>query len=474
MNPITAPGRALFAGTPAGRTYKRLPTVAFRYSSAWNNGTTPDSLAKFDLVCFFDFINATAATTATRINAMAASARAVGNTGQLRCGYVILGSANLPTVDPSGDYGYGYPAPGDKVEAENWWLREIAGFPTGTKLATFGASVPDINYGPRPAKDSQGRSWPRVYADMVDYAIKRSGIGHLVHGFFMDNSQLWPVSAAGDWRQDGSANLQCQNQAETRDYSAGGHREFWDRLRALRPSWKLIANSSRGPTQAQWFAQPQVAGQADGNLAEHMSGSYVLGLAGTPMQTAGFSQANGGSSNSAREVFTAHVADGAEWTIWWANVSPSTDYQAARFGMCAAWILGGQPHIRPPAAADPIWYDEFDAELGEPIDAVPTAKVVGTTNVWMRRYQNGCLILNGSSYDTATYTALTGTPLAGWGRHPGEVATITSSVLPYGIYKHISGTQDFAANPGTVINSSWSLQPWDARVLLCVTPGVHS
>jgi hypothetical protein len=57
---------------------------------------------------------------------------------------------------------------------------------------------------------------------------------------------------------------------------------------------------------------------------------------------------------------------------------------------------------------------------------------------------------------------------------PGAAITVDNTVIPYGVYKRISGTQDPTWNSGATVNGSFSLPAWDAIILLCVTPGVHS
>jgi hypothetical protein len=42
------------------------------------------------------------------------------------------------------------------------------------------------------------------------------------------------------------------------------------------------------------------------------------------------------------------------------------------------------------------------------------------------------------------------------------------------VYKRIDGTQDPVWNDGTDVTTSFSLPGWDAIILLCKTPGVHS
>lgn len=474
MNPNTTPPRAYFPATPytppAPSVYAPLKVAAVRYSTNWSAVTTPGSLAKFHLAILAGAHTAGAASSVTRYAAVKAAADAAGRTDQLRVGYNNLMSIYRPDNGPGGsDYGP-HGNPGDKVHAENWYLRKSSGFPSGDTINMFGSTNRfDTNYSLNVPADSNGKRYPQVYAEICDYVYRRDGIGAYVGGYFLDNSG-WYSETTGDWAANGGGDIGPAD-AAARGYMAAGHRAFWDRLRELDPTRKLILNSTRGAYQNEWFDHASITGQADGNMCEWVMHSYVAGAKSNSLKTAGFSQADSGSANSVREKFAKHVADGAEWTLLHVGVSSASDYAMARFGMCAAWILGGQPWITISTGVndngfDPPWYDEYDAPLGEPIDAVPTAKVVGTTNVWMRRYQNGVLILNGASSVSGTH--------GDWGRHPGSAATIDNTVIPYGVYKRITGSQDPVRNSGAVVSGSFSLPAWDGIVLLCVTPEVHS
>jgi hypothetical protein len=142
----------------------------------------------------------------------------------------------------------------------------------------------------------------------------------------------------------------------------------------------------------------------------------------------------------------------------WAGVTGVNEFKLMRLALCATLMTDAYAHILNSSYSSeyPTWYDEYDAELGDPIDAVPSAPL--TANVWGRKYANGYVLVNvGSSQVT----------------DPLNSTTYTG--LPAGVYKRLTGTQDPTVNSGaTVTGAGVAIPSWDGRVLLCVTPGVHS
>ena len=90
------------------------------------------------------------------------------------------------------------------------------------------------------------------------------------------------------------------------------------------------------------------------------------------------------------------------------------------------------------------WYDEYDAHIGTPLYAAPTAPYPvsqgGDGNYWRRTYSNGLVLVNPSK-------------------------TKTSYVhVPAG-YKRLHGTQDPAVNNGQVV-STVTLPPRSGLLLI--------
>ena len=71
----------------------------------------------------------------------------------------------------------------------------------------------------------------------------------------------------------------------------------------------------------------------------------------------------------------------------------------------------------------PAWYDEYEAQLGAPAEAAPAA--AAQNGIWMRRFENGVVLVNPSRTASASIDVGAG-------------------------YRRLSGTQDPAVNSGAV------------------------
>jgi hypothetical protein len=69
----------------------------------------------------------------------------------------------------------------------------------------------------------------------------------------------------------------------------------------------------------------------------------------------------------------------------------------------------------------PPWFDEYDARIGTPSEAPPSAATA--SGIWMRRYTNGIVLVNPSKTTALSIDIGTG-------------------------YKHLLGTQDPVVNNG--------------------------
>jgi hypothetical protein len=358
-------------------------------------------------------------------------------------------------------------------------------------------------------RDMTGWSWAGVYLD--------SGIGYPDETIPLD----WTNTGANQ-RLDATPSIR-----RTIDQTAI---EYVAELKAVFGAGaKMIGNPNGGSLGIEVLQTEGIGALlCDGNLHESAVAPSVNWSA---ICTDGVSGGGNSVMESGWALKTTAVRNTSDHrSVLGVKGSTANDYRTIRLGIAVALMQGGRAALSSSFDGDytatvPLWADEWDQALGSPIDAVQALPFSG--QIFKRRFQNGVVLLNqsksanlnlapqsglnrgvwssGVSYgqhDHVTYndgtdrryicrtgqahtSGVFATDFAAgrWHRMTntsipnfvaGASVTIDSSVIPYGIYKRFSGTQDPAHNSGAVVNGPFQLGGWDAILLLCVTPGVHS
>jgi hypothetical protein len=388
-----------------------------------------------------------------------------------------------------------------------------------TFLGTFGASIipgvkPNNGAGLSPTKwivrwgyymATRGfNGWTGCYQDSFGYGPNN------------------PSAATGNWLGDG-VDRRPYLSRPVRDGLLAACAEFSNELRSLNPSYKIFANTpvNGDGTDGFWTGATRYY-VSEGTGGTHVDSALYESAVGRVL---GFTALNNGGVINTGDAYVMNTlpikaqnvrSAGFKGTVLGCRLKSLTEYNIMRLGTALAlmqdcrisvnvWNDGYAPSTFP-------WFDEWDAEIGAGIDAVQSAYVSST--IMKRRFQNGVVLLNGAhllTTDNGAWSPATGytkgqtvtynglryvceaavgptatTPnvdTAFWYAMsssarpvymPGTAATVDSSIIPYGVYKRINGTQDAAWNNGTTVTSSFSLPAWDAIILLCVKPGVHS
>lgn len=92
-----------------------------------------------------------------------------------------------------------------------------------------------------------------------------------------------------------------------------------------------------------------------------------------------------------------------------------------RFALASAMLDDGHFAFNSDAAPTVPWFEEYEAPVGKPLEPPPTAAAAG--GVWVRRYENGLVLVNPDKTSTRSIDIGNG-------------------------YKHLDGTQDRAVNNG--------------------------
>lgn len=379
----------------------------------------------------------------------------------------------------------------------------------------------NANYMPGVLPDHGGLNWIRWFARHGHQIHTRNGMTwdgmYLDSGFGVDNEYT-----SHDWLNDG-VNRNSATTTAIKDKAAENAGLYEAELKLLFGSnFKLIPNGHWN-ADANNMATEMIVNRnlgtlyADGWLHESTVAPSVSWSAVT---WNGF-EGTYGPFSGGWNIKTEYVKNpSAHLSILGVGVTSATQYATARLGIAAAAMRDGRASVTDVtvgyAAALPLWFDEWDQPLGIAIDARLSAASHG--QIWKRRFQNGVILMNqtrlavgtnrgawadGVAYSQGQYVTQGGkvrvcrygqghtssasfaaddaaglwhsmTSTAAPVYIAGAPVTIDSSIIPYGIYKRFSGTQDPVHNSGATVSGSFTLNGWDGIILLCVTPGVHS
>ncbi len=116
----------------------------------------------------------------------------------------------------------------------------------------------------------------------------------------------------------------------------------------------------------------------------------------------------------------------------------SADPDLARYGLASALLHNGYFAYTVNGQAAPPWFDEYNAPIGTPVDAPPTAP--HSSGIWVRKYSNGIVLVN-----------------------PSKTTAASIDIGPG--YKHLKGTQDPVVNNGLAARMI-TLQPRSGLIMI--------
>jgi|GEM_PF-107132 len=341
-------GLALVSSGPA---YPRLANLY------WKNPVTLSDardLAKWDLLVL-------------DMQAQTNSAEAIREIRRLNPDAIILAytSANempvsrLAAVEPSGAGLWHKLAAGDQPV---WHLKTCQGedivFWPGNIMMNLGV------------KDAGGRTYADYLVDFYDREIMSSG---LWDGFFFDNA--WQTVTQVSQNIDIDADGRADSAAKINQCWQDSYREFFRLLRArLGPRAIIIGNG-------------------DGAYQDYLNGRMFEG----------FPEYWEGGWTGSIKCYQA-AADGFKPRINLINSDTSNtgnkyDYQSMRFGLASALLFDGYYSFDygTQLREQLWWYDEYDADLGEPSSPAKNLLSASTaiqTGVWQRDFSRGLVLIN--------------------------------------------------------------------------------
>jgi hypothetical protein len=290
--------------------------------------------------------------------------------------YTSVGESNvLPTGDPRSAI----------LEAEDWWLYTSTGAHTSHFAGQWSANTTDWV-----AVDAQGRRWPQACADLygTDMFSLTTYDGCFtdvtIHVGFAEDSADWDLnSGTPDVSQSsGSPNFIPNEPVYTKCME--GHVAYHNRIATNEGSQFLrLANTSQHPNYPPW---PDLYKQIfDGVLNEKAIGTGPQ----YTEQTFGFSTLMSQYKNQ------MDVCKGEISVIMCTRAGSDTEaeYQEIRMALCLTLMDNGYFAAQlNDAYNDAKRYDEFDVNLGQPIDLPQTT--AWSQGVWRREFDNGLALLN--------------------------------------------------------------------------------
>jgi hypothetical protein len=383
----TVQREAAEAATTCPRQEYAGPQVA-----AWDmsRDTTAERQA---LLARFELAVVNMPTDPARTNAFIAGVKAVNPDAALA---QYLTFSEVRSAPATTDYAY---ALATAASANGWWLKKA----DGSNVSWTSGTTWAINVTGWTSADAAGQHYPQFRAEH-DYRLyfKTMPLDYV----FTANTWARPRVDA-DWRRIGTD--QPRTDSTIQSAMRAGYAAYWSSLRTLAPSVKVMG----GLDNSNDLSAPEFKDQLDGAFLDGMIGkSWSLeSLQGWDAVMERYRAAVANTRAGAKVVFSVYGA------------SP-TDYATLRYGLASALMDNGLFMFVPASGSQvPAWYDEYSAQIGAPAEPPPLAPA--QNGIYLRRYENGLVLVNPSRTDSATIDVGAG-------------------------YQRLAGTQDPVVNSGMV------------------------
>ncbi len=291
--------------------------------------------------------------------------------------------------------------------SDSWYLRDTSGkqlsFWPGTELINISDTAPLKN----------GKRLHNVMAEFVSDEILGTG---LWDGVFYDNSWddiRWFTGDDADLNRDGRRDTDLVG-----SWQRGTEALYNETRTRTRNRYLVVAN---GTTRAYRNA-------VNGKMLEN----FIAPAWEPTMNTYGFN--HDGARDPKVNIINANTLNGE---------GAQGDYKAVRFGLGSTLLEDGffSYDYGDTDHGQTWWYDEYNANLGNPISDATSKQGHGTykPDVWQRQFENGIAVVNSNG-----------------GRELVELG---------GEYEAIRGTQDPSVNDGSIVSELF-LDQFDGRILL--------
>lgn len=277
--------------------------------------------------------------------------------------YTILGEAPDALDSTSADTDKGR-----KLDKEDWWVRDSAGNRVqwtplygayDTNITLWAPEKNGIRYSEWLARRDSDK-----YFRPQDFDI-----------WFFDNVFDRPAVDA-DWDRDGTNDSRL-NETVAAAFREG-HARHWEEARSLQPRMFMMGNAAD-------LSSKQYSKKLNAAFLE-----ALIGLSWSLEQTQGWEAVLARYSSAMKHTLSPHLVG--------FNVhGEKNDYQKMRYGLTTCLLDDGYycyTDVQVGYSSVP-WFDEYDVDLGKPIDPPPAAS--WSNGVYRRRYKNGVVLVNPTS-----------------------------------------------------------------------------
>jgi hypothetical protein len=390
--PVPAPAPAP-SPAPASTdlTPVRLRVATLAYSRLSSDQQT--QAAKFGFVVLHYWPSLGASTLQSQVNNLKAK-----NPQIKLAEYTILNEwATSPPVTNTDNY----PVT-QQILGQDWWAHDATTGALVQWTTVYGAS--EVNLTAWAPADASGQRWPqwKAHHDWDTLFQYMKGIDYI----FNDNT-MWQPRVTADWMRVGS-NQSASDPVIQAAYRQG-FADFWTVWHQIAPGLKIMGNADND------LSMPQFKGQLEGAFNECLMGKSWSLLTWS------------GWANMMKRYTTTIANTKAPHDVIFQACGPNGfDADFGRYGLASALLQDGYFAYTVDGQVLTAWLDEFDAPLGSPTEAPPTAAAT-SNGVWMRHYSNGLVLVN-----------------------PGKSA---ATVDVGSGYRTIAGTQSPGVNTGQAVSS---------------------
>jgi hypothetical protein len=257
---------------------------------------------------------------------------------------------------------------GKKLDKEGWWLLNARGerVQWTDKYNAFEANITEWT-----KPDETGLRYPEWLARR-DYSI----YFRLIPGFdiwYFDNALSKPAVKTADWNRDGKND--ANDDSEIARAHRAGHVAEWRQALELRPDISLMGNSDD-------LSSSEFSGK--------LQGAFLEGLIGTSWSMErwqGWEKMMARYHSAITHTVRPHIVG---FNVW----GRVDDYQQMRYGLASCLMGDGYFSYTDPNAgySSVPWFDEFDLNLGSPVDPSQTAP--WEQGVYRRTFQKGMALVN--------------------------------------------------------------------------------
>ena len=271
----------------------------------------------------------------------------------------------------------------DEINAMKWWLYSGSGY-TDPVPSFYGRGEYTINNSLHTRKNAAGD-------DSIHFIAKWFVNNYYkpvpdIDGFFMDNVFPQP-RVAGDWYNNGVVLKPSDPKAQAA--IQGGYEAWFDFVRTLMPGKYQIGNMgswarNRATVPAGYIGMMD-GGTLEAAIGEPYSPEYAFGW-----------------QAMMKQYYTdVEDARAPKLVIFnqWGN---PRDYQAMRYGLASCLMNDGYYSFTSGKYHGVAWFDEYNANLGDPTSAPPTG--AWQKGVWRRDYTNGIALVNPKGNGPQTVT----------------------------------------------------------------------